>query len=174
MRFPKNKYASTLEPLDWGFEVGPTGELMVNGCSTVRLAEEYGTPLHVINEDRLEKTASDFRKSVETRYPGEVSVHYAFKCNSVPAVVQTIRRAGLKAEVMSEFELDLAGRLGFMSEEIIVNGPCKTDDFLRHCVESKTRFTVADSIEELQSLGLITESMGREANVLLRINPDYS
>lgn len=165
---------SSLEPGDWGLETGPEGELLVDGCSTVSLAKAYGTPLHVVNESRLEETALRFRQAAELLYPGLSSVHYAFKCNSVPAIVQSIKKAGLKAEVMSDFELDLALRLGYRGEDIVVNGPCKTDSFLRKCVTSRVRFIVVDSLDELEALGSIAAAENMRADVLLRINPDYT
>ena len=39
------------------------------------------------------------RRAFEAVYPGPVSVHYAMKCNAVPAVIAAVRRAGLEAEV---------------------------------------------------------------------------
>ncbi|MEW6456809.1 MAG: hypothetical protein AB1410_08885 [Acidobacteriota bacterium] len=160
-------------PQDWGLQMSPRGELMVGDYNTVTLAKEYGTPLHVVNEHRLEETAKKFRESASSMYPGKTSVHYAFKCNSVPVVIQTIRRAGLKAEVMSEFELNLAFHIGYEGEEIVVNGPCKTDSFLRQCLNRRVRFIIIDSLDELQALNQICISEEKNANILLRINPDY-
>ena len=85
-----------LEPRDWGLGTDPQGRLAVGEIPAVALAREFGTPLHVIHEPRLEATARNFRRSMETAYPGRASVHYAFKCNSVPAVVSAVRRAGLQ------------------------------------------------------------------------------
>jgi len=165
---------SDILPLEaWGLEVSSTGELTVGGCSAVNLAREYGTPLHVLNEHRLEETAKKFQESVRAAYPGNASVHYALKCNSVPAVVQTLLRAGLNAEVMSEFELDLVLRLGFKPDGIIVNGPCKTDAFLYKCVKEEVHLIVIDSLDELKALPQVTDAAGKNARVLLRVNPDY-
>ncbi|MEE9289029.1 MAG: hypothetical protein V3U69_05520 [Bacteroidota bacterium] len=168
-----NRLTQILDPEAWGLRVGPNGELMVGDLSVVELAREYGTPVHILNEHRLEKTASQFWQSFRAAYPGKTSVHYAFKCNSVPVVVQTVRRAGLKAEVMTEFELDLAVHLGYDGEEIIVNGPCKTDAFLHKCVTEGVRLIVIDSLEELRVLSQISEAFGKDVCVLLRVNPDY-
>jgi diaminopimelate decarboxylase len=110
---------------------------------------------------------------MERVYPGRTSVHYAFKCNSVPAVVAAIRRAGLRAEVMSEFELELALRLGYRGEEIVVNGPGKTPELLRACLEVGVRLIVVDSLGELFLLGRIAGELRTPASILLRINPDY-
>ncbi|MGD0784071.1 MAG: pyridoxal-dependent decarboxylase, partial [Candidatus Aminicenantales bacterium] len=101
----------TMEPEDWGLAAAGDGALLIGECRAKDLARAYGTPLHVIHEPRLEETGVRFRKAFEKAYPGRTSIHFAFKCNSVPAVLSAVRRAGLKAEVMSEFELDLALRL---------------------------------------------------------------
>jgi len=163
-----------LSPAAWGLEIGEQGELMVQGCSAVTLAETYGTPLHVVNENRLEKTAREFNQAFESVYPGKISVHYAFKCNSVPAVVEIAKRAGLKAEVMSEFELMLAFHLGYQGKDIIINGPCKPMALLKKCIEAGVRFIVIDSLEEMEDLNMICQSVRVEVEILLRINPDFT
>lgn len=169
----RNKKKRILPIEAWGLEVNPRGEIMIDGLSTVDLAKIYGTPLHVVNENRLESYARDFGQAFSETYPGKVSVHYAFKCNSVPGVVEIVRRAGLKAEVMSEFELNLALFVGFEGRDIIINGPCKPELLLRKCVENNVRYIIVDSIEELYRLREICRSLGRSSDVLLRINPDY-
>lgn len=163
-----------LHPRDWGLQVSSNGELKIGDFSAVALAHSYGTPLHVVNESRLEETAKNFRESVESSYPGKTSVYFAYKCNSVPAITQMIRAAGLKAEVMSEFELDLAFYLGHDKKEIIVNGPCKTDSFLRKCLKKQVRLIIVDSLDELRALDQISLQENKEADILLRINPDYT
>lgn len=162
-----------LVPGDWGLQTNRGGELMLGDFRAVDIAEKYGTPLHVLNEHRLEETAGEFRESVSSVYPGQTSVHYAFKCNPVPAVVQSIRKAGLKAEVMSPFELDLALHLGYRGPDIVVNGPCKRDTFLRKCLEKKVRLIIVDSIEELKTLNQICTREEKHADILMRINPGY-
>lgn len=156
----------------WGLCGDADGKLCLGSVRLTALAKEYGTPLHVVNEMRLEQTAQSFIKKITDLYPGASSVHYAFKCNSVPGVVQMIHKAGLKAEVMSMYELQLASLLGYTGEKIIVNGPCKSTDFLRSCIEHRVRFIVIDSIAELLSLGHLSDEYDREISVLLRVNPD--
>lgn len=163
----------TLYPRDWDLQVSQNGELVVQGWSTVELARSYGTPLHVVNEPRLFRTAKNFQETVCTVYPEKSSVHFAFKCNSVPAIVEIIREAGLKAEVMTPYELSLALQVGFSGDEIIVNGPCKTREFLRACCEARVRFIVIDSLDELYDVEKIARSLETSVDVLLRVNPDY-
>jgi len=162
-----------LEPGDWGLGADAAGRLTVKGERAVDLARAFGTPLHVLHEERLEATAARFRRCLEEAYPGRSSVHYAFKCNAVPAVIEAARRAGLKAEVMSPFELELALRLGYAGADIVVNGPGKTSSFLRSAVASAVRLINVDSLGELALLDEIARASGRTADILLRINPDF-
>ncbi len=157
----------------WGLTAGEGNRLLVGAWDTVSLAEQHGTPLHVVNEDRLLRTAGRFKAAADSMYPGEVSIHYAFKCNAVPGIVEMIKSAGLHAEVMTEFELDLARTLGYSHEQIVVNGPCKTDSFLATCLQGDVSLIIIDSVMELHSLARIARDLGSEARILLRVNPDY-
>lgn len=157
----------------WGLDATSSGELTSGGCNSVELAKIYGTPLHVVNEARLRSTAESFIRVSKAIYPGEVSVHFAFKCNPVPGIINIIKQAGVKAEIMSEYELLLALKLGYSGREIVVNGPYKTDKLLIACLINEVRFINIDSLSELDRLESICEALKKEADVLLRINPDY-
>lgn len=161
------------EPGEWGLGADAGGRLTVGTKTAVELARAFGTPLHVLHEERLEATAAAFRRSMAAAYPGRTSVHYAFKCNAVPAVIEAVRRGGLKAEVMSPFELELALREGFGGAEIVVNGPGKTAAFIRMAVESAVRLINVDSLGELGLLHEVALAAGKTVDVLLRVNPDF-
>ena len=167
------KQKEILKPSDWGLVAGKMSELMLHNFVLTDFAEIFGTPLYVLDETRLANRAAAFKTSAENNYPGNVSVHYPFKCNSVPAVVNIIKSAGLRAEVMTEFELNLALISGFDGREILVNGPCKTDTFLAKCLEADVKLISVDSIDELKSLSALSAVQNKRVNILLRINPDY-
>lgn len=164
----KNKN-NILVPEDWGLNADSNGELCWNSFKLTSLAEEFDTPLYIINEDRLFSFAEMFKTKVNMIFGKQGSVYYPFKCNSVPAVINTIKKSGISAEVMTEFELELAIKLGFQPNEIIVNGPCKTEKFLKKCVQTGVRFIIIDSISEL--LSLIKIKAEKEIKILLRVNP---
>ncbi len=168
-----DRRVETGHPDKWGLGVSEQGELIAGGCSTVSLADTYGTPLHVVDEKRLRLTVRNFLKALHDNYPAGISVHFAFKCNSVPGVVKIIQQEGLKAEVMSEYELKLALHLGFRGEDIIINGPFKPDSLLGMCLDNRVRFIVIDSLTELYRLNRLCETLKKKADILLRINPDY-
>jgi diaminopimelate decarboxylase len=169
----RRKNKQPYSPKAWDLRISQTGELCVGNIKSVDLAKKYGTPLHVIHEARLQKTAQNFIHSFNLSYPGKVSVHYAFKCNSLPFVVKQLQKAGLMAEVMTEFELDLALHLGYTGEQIVVNGPGKTAKLLKKCIENNVRIIVVDSLQELVTLKTICSAPKYTPDILLRINPDF-
>ncbi len=162
-----------VHPGAWGLHVKAAGELALGNHGLTGLARRYGTPLHVINEKRLMKSAAAFREAAERSYPGPASVYYAMKCNSVPAVVDAVLRTGPGLEVMTEYELVLAIKLGCPPEKIIVNGPCKTGPFLEKCIDARVRLVIVDSISELLMLDSLSRARGCRRGVLLRVNPDF-
>ena len=157
----------------WGLEATNRGELVIGGCNSIDLGNIYGTPLHVVNEARLRTTAYSFLETIKSRYPGKISVHYAFKCNPVPGIIKVIKDEGIKAEVMSEYELMLALKLGYSGNDIIVNGPYKTDRLITACLENNIRLINVDSLFELEKIEHICTELNKSAEVLLRINPDF-
>lgn len=81
-------------PEAWGLTTAPSGALALEGHDLVGLAQAFGTPLHVVSANHLRGSARGFLTGARAAYPGDVSVHYAMKCNSVPGVVEQIRRRG--------------------------------------------------------------------------------
>ncbi len=162
-----------LTPEDWGLKYNASGELFLNNFKLTDLADAYDTPLYILNEEKLIDRAEEFRNSASKIFYGNARVFYPFKCNSVPAVINAIRKADLSAEVMTEFELELALKCGFKPSEIIVNGPCKTDSFLFECLKNQVHLIVIDSVSELLNLICIQSSNPVKIDLLLRVNPDF-
>lgn len=161
------------DPGHWGLAVGNDGALQLGAVKCTDLADQFGTPLHVVDEAGLGRTADALLSAFTKVYPGNFSAHYAFKCNPVPGVINMIRETGFKAEVMSAFELALALRLGFEGDGIIVNGPYKPIGFLEDCLKQNVRLIIIDSLNELETLNRLAAEHQKTASVLLRINPDY-
>jgi diaminopimelate decarboxylase len=112
-----------MTPEAWALSSDPARGLLIGGIPAVELGRLYGTPLHVLHLEHLERRAEEFLEAAHRVFGTRASVHYAFKCNSLPALLSALHRAGLGAEVMTPFELTLALRAGFAGADIIVNGP---------------------------------------------------
>jgi len=80
------------------------------------------------------------------------SLHYAVKCNSHPAVLQTIRDAGGCFEVASTGELNLLNGLGFDIDRVIFSAPVRSTTQISEAHRIGLLRFVADSYQELDRL----------------------
>ncbi|MDP6539410.1 MAG: alanine racemase, partial [Planctomycetota bacterium] len=145
-------------------EAAPT----VAGHDVAGLVERFGSPLYVLDEGALRQAyrrlIGAFREGWEDTFIG-VSV----KTNYLSAVVAAVRDEGAFGEVVSGFEYRLCRDLGIPGDEILFNGPWKTDDDLRLAFEEGATVNL-DGDDELERVESIAAELGVEVAVGLRIN----
>jgi diaminopimelate decarboxylase len=147
------------------------GHLTVDGVDAVGLAEQHGTPLYVFSEKRIADNTRNLRSAVESVHP-RVKICYASKANSNMAVLDAVRRAGGDIEVNSGGELFKAKKIGFRPDQIVFNGVSKTDEEIRHAIEYGILALNIDSLYELDQVTRVARSIGKRANVAIRIVPE--
>ena len=81
-----------LKPLTTG--VNSTGNLEIGGCDLVELAEKYGTPLYVLDEETIRAVCRDYKKAF-AKYP-KIHMMYASKALCVSAVTKILDNEGCK------------------------------------------------------------------------------
>ncbi len=138
------------------------------GTALSDLAARWGTPLFVVHAGRLADNVRRFRQAP----PGQsrsVEVFYSYKTNPIPAVLQSLWRLGVGAEVVSLYELWLALRLGVTPGHIIYNGPGKTPGAARTIVQHDLLLVNLNHREEIGLLAQAAEELGRRPTVGLRV-----
>jgi len=160
-----------LKPEVWGLHKNRKGHLEIEGCDTVELAAEYGTPLYLVNELRLRENYYRFYNAFTSRYTPKVEVHYSYKTNCIPGVLNVLHECGARAEVISGYELWLALRLGISPDAIIFNGPNKTGEELETAIRHGIKLIIADSITEIERINDIAARLGIKANAGIRVCP---
>jgi len=131
--------------------------LLARRDSFLRLAEQYGSPLYIIEEATLLSRAHEFTDAFRA-HSRDIRVFFPVKANSHPWVLETMIAAGLGLEVSSGIELDMALAAG--AREILFNGPAKTEAELRAAMENRDRVTlILDSATELDRLEALATSL---------------
>ncbi len=144
------------------------GHLTIGGADVVDLAREYGTPLYVIDEERIR---GNYRRFVNA-FP-DADVYYAAKANGSLAVLSVLAQEGAGADVFSDGELYATLLAGIPPDRILFNGNSKTDAELRMACETGVRVSV-DSLDELKTLARIASKANEEVEIAFRVNPDVS
>jgi diaminopimelate decarboxylase len=145
------------------------GHLTIGGLDCLPLAERFGTPLYVTDQDRIVTQFRRYREALTSRYP-RVQVLYAAKANGNLAILKALAGEGAGADVFSSGELHLALTAGMPPEKLLFNGSSKSQRDLRLAVEKDITVSV-DSLDELHQLDLAARSMGKTAKIAFRVNP---
>lgn len=150
-----------------GAEVDGAGQLVVAGCALRGLAEEYGTPLYVVDEQSLRSQARRFRSALLERWPNS-KVVFASKAFPCAAVLELMAHEGIGVDVAGGGELAIALAAGVPPSEIVLHGNAKTDAELRMAVDAGVGIVVIDNHDDIDRLEEIVT--GRQ-HVLVRVLP---
>ena len=146
-------------------EIDPDGNTTVGGCDLVDLANHWGTPLFVYDEDHLR---SRCREAV-TAFGGGVA--YASKAFLCSAMARLAHEEGLQLDVATGGELFLARRAGVPGNRLVLHGNNKSDAELAMAVDEGVGRIVVDSFDELDRLEALHSATGVVPRVLLRVTP---
>lgn len=101
---------------------------------------------------------------------GEVSHAFAVKSGSLPVLLQMLRVLGMRAEVASEGELEMALAAGHDSRSIVFDSPAKTEGELQRALDLGVHINV-DNFQELARIAQRMPDDGQPRVVGFRINP---
>jgi diaminopimelate decarboxylase len=148
-------------------QVNSQDHLEVGGCDVPELAQRFGTPLYILDEDTLRTACRQYRQAFQRYYPGESLVIYASKAWNCLAVCAIAASEGLGIDVVSGGELHTALEAGVKPELIYMHGNNKSVDELRLAIASNCTIVV-DNWLELKTLVELAE---RPVSIMLRLTP---
>ena len=144
-------------------------------CEEVRLseiAERVGTPVYVYSTASMCRRAAEFQKALEPL--ADPLIAYAVKANPNTAVIATLARAGLGADIVSGGEYRRAVAAGVPGDKIVFSGVGKTEEEMRLALAGGVYQFNVESFSEAEMLSGIATSMGLTAPIGFRVNPDVS
>jgi diaminopimelate decarboxylase len=130
------------------------------------LAQQYGTPLFVYDEQHLRDQCAAAVQAF-----GADSVIYATKAFLCTAMAALAHEEGLLLDVATEGELHVALRAGVPANRCVVHGNNKSVEELRSAIEHEVRHIVVDSFDELDRLEQLHAAGVSAPRVQLRITP---
>ncbi|MFI6659804.1 diaminopimelate decarboxylase [Streptomyces sp. NPDC050523] len=152
--------ASTTEP--------HAGDLAVGGVPLTEIADRFGTPVYVLDEDEVRERCRVYRKA----FP-EAEVLYAAKAFLCRAMVHWMDEEGLGLDVCSAGELELAVTTGFPPERIVLHGNAKSPRDLETALRLGVGRVVIDSPSEIARLAAAVGAGGHQ-KVMVRVVPGIS
>jgi diaminopimelate decarboxylase len=158
-------------PLLFGTQrISDAGHLEIGGCDAVELAERFGTPLYVLDEQLVRARCRAYLSAFRTRL-AEVEIAYAGKALMTQAVCRIVEQEGMALDVASAGELHTALQAGFPARKIKLHGNFKSDAELLMALRESVGRVVVDSLTEIDRLSELAVAEGRQADILLRVAP---
>lgn len=144
------------------------GGLSVGGVRLADLAERFGTPVYVLDEDEVRERCRTYRDA----FP-EADVLYAAKAFLCRAMAHWVEEEGLGLDVCSAGELELAVATGFPAERIVLHGNAKSPHDLEAALRLGVGRIVIDSPSEIARLAAAVGPGGHQ-RVMVRVVPGIS
>lgn len=127
------------------------------------------TPFYFYDIALLQQTLTSLKKE-SSKY--NYHVHYAFKANTNPRIIQEIMKSGLGADCVSGNEVKCAVENGFDVSKIVFAGVGKSDDEITYALDKNIFCFNCESMQELDVINDMAANQNKIASIALRINPN--
>ena len=146
------------------------GILYFDGCSTVDLAKQYGTPLYVMSEGDIEDKMREIKTCFLDKYPNTRAA-YASKAFCTMAIYKICEKEGVCIDIVAGGELHTAIKAGFPAERIEFNGNNKLPHEIEEALDYGIGRFIVDGLQEVALIEAICKEKGKTANILFRVTP---
>ena len=145
------------------------GNLEISKIDVVELAQEFKTPLYVIDEPTLIKMANDYKKAF-SRYE-KTKMIFASKALMTSAIAKIFDKLGFGFDVVSMGEIYTLLNAGIKLDNVSFNGSNKSIEEMAYAIENNIDHFSADNFYELKKLNEIALSKNKIQKIHLRITP---
>lgn len=143
-------------------------EMYAEGVPVKRLAAEHGTPLFVYSQQKIVDNWQQFHQ----HWPAPNRLCYAVKANSNIAILELLAELGAGFDIVSAGELQRVLAAGGRAQDVVFSGVAKSVAEITFALQQGVGCINVESAAELERIQQIAESLGVQAPVSLRVNPD--
>jgi diaminopimelate decarboxylase len=144
-------------------------DLRIGGCLLSEVADRFGTPVYVLDEQALRDRAREYLDAMRTRHPRS-GVCFAVKAYPSVAMIRVLAAAGLGSDVVGAGELRLALAAGADPATIVMHGNAKSDEDIQAALDARIGYIVVDGFDDIDRIERLTGA-GSQVPVLLRVSP---
>ena len=147
------------------------GILYFAGQDTTKLAAQYGTPLYLMDEDKIREKCRAYKHAFEKHFGPSAQPLYASKACCFKRIYEIMREEGMGIDVVSSGEIYTALKAGFDLSQAYFHSNNKTDEDIRFAIENGIGYFVADNEEEVKAVEAEAARKGIRQKLLLRLTP---
>lgn len=148
-----------------------SGRLTFAGRDTVELCEKYGTPLMLMDEERIRENCRIYKSAMSEFMGGESRPLFAGKSCCFRQLYRIMAEEGMCADIVSPGELYTANSAGFPMERAFFHGNNKTDADIAYAMDCGMGHFIVDNEDELCAVAAEAGRRGKVQDILLRLTP---
>ena len=153
------------------FDVNEAGHLTIGGADAVELANRFGTPAYIIDENVVRARCREYLGAAKKCYGEDALPLYASKALCFTEMYRIAKEEGMGIDCVSSGELYTAKRAGFPAERIYFHGNNKTDADIAFAMDMGVGRIVVDNVDELLAVSAEATRRNITQGILLRITP---
>ena len=151
--------------------INEKGHLTFAGRDTVELAEKYGTPAYIMDEEKIREKCRIYKKAMAEYFGGESFPLFASKSLCFKQIYRIMKEEGMGIDVVSPGELYTAASAGFPLENAYFHGNNKTGNDIAYAMDHSIGYFVCDNCDELYAIDRHAKKRGIKQKILLRLTP---
>ncbi len=151
--------------------VNEAGHLTFAGKDVTLLAQKYGTPLYLMDEEKIRYNCNIYKNAFKKYFGDNALPLFASKSASFKRLYEIMKEEGMGIDVVSSGEIYTAIKAGFSLENAYFHSNNKTDFDIEFAITSGVGYFVVDNIEELKRISYEAGRQGKTQKVLLRLTP---
>ena len=151
--------------------VNEKGNLTFAGFDTVELGKKYGTPLYLVDENKIREKLRTYKRAMSEFYDHGSFPSYASKALCAKFIYRILAEENVTADVVSIGELYTAISVGFPAERLFFHGNNKTNSDIHFAIDKGCGYFVVDNQEELDEIDKYSAEVGKKQKVLIRVSP---
>ena len=146
-------------------------ELFFAGRKVSDLAKQYGTPLYLMDEQRIRQNCRTYTQALKEYFGDNAMALYASKAASFKRIYEIMKEENMGIDVVSSGEIYTALKAGFPLSKAYFHSNNKTDFDIHYAMDNGIGYFVVDCVEELNAINTIAGQKGIKQPILLRLTP---
>ena len=108
------------------------GRLYFAGQDVTALAQQYGTPLYLMDEDKIRENCRTYLAAFQKHFGDKARPLYASKAASFKRIYEIMKEEGMGIDVVSSGEIYTALQAGYDLGQAYFHSNNKTDEDIRY------------------------------------------
>ncbi len=141
------------------------------GVNVESLAKKYGTPLYLMDEEKIRENCQTYVGAMNKYFDGNAKPLYASKAASFKRIYEIVADEGMGIDIVSIGEMYTAIKAGMSLNDAYFHSNNKTDEDVDFAIKNGIGYFVVDNAEELAVIDKYAKIYNTKQKILLRLTP---